>query len=578
MQFVNPDVKMDNNSWISSTSFTCNSYSTPTSASFCSIHVLRTLLLTFHNILLKKLFFHFANGMYFWSVLEWLDGVLPQASLAAIYALALITLCSLIREWFHSRKTSSNVRTPKSDRKLDPLENLRYKGYLGSGCTQSIVLCIKSKVPINIKRVREAFTLLMERHPLLAVRVDTREEADGIRTRNRVRYFREMKEETILDFSLKRTSADQWKEKFQRELNKSFSSNQVAPGSLWRVAVLKENFLLEEEAYENAIIITAHPVICDAISLVKLCDQFLQILNSHSELQLDKGTIRLPIRPGISSLLRHIIAVSTFGKFYLACNVILEGLIKKMKGGAKNQFTTVFPPPRLTESSIMKRTGVILLTLSKELMQKLLIVCKQKECSMHSVMSAVSAVAMATVLQNGKLVVPMKIPFVFEWSIRKNCRPQIEDNEFGCFILDCRKEVSVPAIDIGSSDFWDFAVTCMKKLQSAISKGEHFQELKILSELNLRSKTNMQRGDMLFRLSNISQHEITEDSSTVYKFNGMQFASEIDDNGPVFGNNVVSLNGELFWSIAYSTRTVTDNLANAFAKNILSILLKIICS
>ena len=528
--------------------------------------------------------------MSFWFFLEWLDGVLPQASLAVLYAMVLMTCCAVIREWFSSRKprsvenhnsTGSNVKTRKFFRELDLMENLRYQGNLGIGNTQSVVLLLKSKVSMNLKRVQQTFSLLLARHSLLTVSIyeheDPKAKGKGLRSLyNQVRYFKEMKEDAILDFSVKRTTADQWKEKFQRELNKSFNSIQVSNGPLWRVAVLKENFLQEEEIYENAIILTAHTVICDGVSLVKICDQFLQILNSYSEYGTNSSTTLYPVRPATSNLLRHIVTLSTFGKIFVACKAIWKSFLSKATGGVKNQFTTVFPPPKCVDSNFVKRTNVLPLMLSEEMTQKLVIICKDRGCSVYSLMIAVSAVAIATVLQNGKLYVPMNIPFLLEWNIRKNCRPQIDDNELGFFSLHCKTEVSVPATEIGSLAFWDFVIACMKKLNSSISKGDHFQHVKVLSVLNGgRTNNNSHHKDALFRLSSIIQHKITEDKNTVYKFNGLQFASDFDENGPVFSNNIVSLNGKLYWSIAYSTRMVTEKLANTFADNILNIFQKV---
>ena len=533
--------------------------------------------------------------MSFWNDLEWLENLLPRMGLTAVYALALMTFCAFMRERFFTRRRTQitgdnnnfNTQTNRFYRKLGTVENLWFERQKRNNGTQSIVLFLKSKVPLDIKLVRESFVLLIKRHPLLAVKVDSYEETGGPRNSRSVRYFKEM-EEPMVDLAIKRTYANEWKEKFQRELSKSFSSSQVAKGPLWRVAVLKENFLRSEEVYKNAIIITAHPTICDGISLVKLCDQFLQIMNSQfSQVNNIRGGsasassmglgVEYPMRPTLSDLLRHVVAVSSAGQLFLACQVVLQGFLKMFMGRVKNQFTLVFPPPRFLETSIVRKTNVIPLSLSREMTQRLVQNCKQKGCTVHAVVIAVSSIATATVLQSGKLRIPMNIPFLFDWSVRKNCQPQIDDDEFGSFVLGCKNEIPVQVVDIGSQNFWDFVVACMKKLHGVISKGDLFQELKVLNALSVKPKGTSQHEDALFRLSSIGQHEITEDSDSTYRFDGVQLASEVDNVGPVFSNSVVSVNGEMYWSISYSARVVTDKLAKAIADNVLDILIKI-CS
>ena len=513
----------------------------------------------------------------FWSALELLSKYLPEIGLTGVYAVAILTFIGLCSERLRHKKKEEHVLDfdDQVGRRLGIYESMVDDLHSCGGSLLTIVLLLKSKVSLQPTVVREVLELLPKKHSILRMRV---KEITVKGKEKPLKCLIEMDEPSTVDFYVKNKQARHWESSFEKELLNPF---QASDGPLWRVRMLKEEFETTEGWYSNTLLFTAHQLIADDTSLLKLCDDFLSLLNTrHNNNYLSSSDeslklISVPLQASLSSLLKHHITMSQLDRLLLALKPMFTRLLYKIVGKPRNQFTAVIPPTSLCDPSTLKKTCIIPRNLPKEAISRLAMNCKENKCTVHGAFIAATSIAMATMLQNGELRIPVTIPLSFNVNVRLECNPPITGDNLGFFSLDCELKMHVPVLKEMQEDFWKFAQECTKQVRQAVAQGRHHSSLKRLHNLDVdlarklqkasKNKKTAGRLEPLFNVSNLGRFTFgKEGEKKVYESRGVYFASAGHNFGPVFGNNIVTINDELSWSFVYYNNVVTHDVACQF--------------
>ena len=512
-----------------------------------------------------------------WSALELLSKYLPEIGLTGVYAVAILTFVGLCSERLRSKKKEKDAHDfdDQVGRRLGIFESMVDDLHSCGGSLLTIVLSLKSKVPLQPTVVREVLELLPKKHSILRMRV---KEITVKGKEKPLKCLIEMEEPSTVDFYVKNKQARHWESSFEKELLSPF---QASDGPLWRVRMLKEESETTEGWYSNTLLFTAHQLIADDTSLLKLCDDFLSLLNTrHNNNYLSRSDeslklISLPLQASLSDLLKRHITMSQLDRLLLALKPVLTRLLYKIVGKPRNQFTAVIPPTSLCDPSTLKKTCILPRNLPKEAITRLVMNCKENKCTLHGAFIAATSIAMATMLQNGELRIPVTIPLSFNVNVRLECSPPITGDDLGCFSLDCKLKMPVPVLKEMREDFWKFAQECTKQVRQAVAQCRHHSSLKLLHNLDVdlarklqkasKNKKTAGRLDPLFNVSNLGRFTFGKEVETkVYESRGVYFASAGHNFGPVFGNNIVTINDELSWSFVYYNNVVTRDVACQF--------------
>ncbi|EDO35737.1 predicted protein [Nematostella vectensis] len=169
----------------------------------------------------------------------------------------------------------------------------------------------------------------------------------------------------------------------------------------------------------------------------------------------------------------------------------------------------------------------------------------------------------------------------FNVSMRKECLPEVKPDEFGCFISIIQQQTNVQTKqEYTKEEFWKLAAEFTSKVHGMMKQQKHFEFVKFLNNVNFKSFQNSLgeggRFDNIFNISNRGRYVIGTEDTGPFKFNGTYFAMAEQHCGPVFTNNLVSVNGKLFWGLVYYPHILTEEQASQFINLTLCILRKAI--
>lgn len=509
----------------------------------------------------------------FWSALELLSNYLPEIGLTGVYAVAILSLVGFCSDRLRQKRKEKegDYAVDQVGRRLGVFESVIDDFHSYGGSLQTIVLLLKSKVSLQTSVVREVLARLPKKHSILRMRV----QEIGMNGKGKpLKCFIEMDEPYSVDFYVRsHKPARNWESTFEKELLAPF---ETSAGPLWRVRMLREEFEPREGWYSNTLLFTAHQVIADNTSMLQLCQDFLEELNQSQCCDEKMELNSLPLRPSLTKLLKHHIKLPQLDKILLALEPIFTWLLYRIMGKPRHQFTGIFPPTGLQDPNTLKKTCILPRHLPKEAISQLARNCKENKCTVHGAFIAATSIAMSTMLQNGKIGIPMTIPLSFNINTRQECTPSVSSDELGCLSLDCELKIPVPVINESKEAFWNFAKKCTQDLQEAVAKGKHHSTLKLLHSLNIdlprkmykvsKQKKTAGRLDTLIKISNLARHKFRSDvEPRAYECSEVYFAGAEHNFGPVFGNNIVTVNGNLCWSIVYYSNVVTQDIACQFA-------------
>ena len=469
--------------------------------------------------------------------------------------------------------TSNPISGEKFGRPVGPLEKgLIINEEKRRGPMIITMMRLKSRVPLDPEMVRKALILLAKRYPLLRMKI-VKKSHNGEPMKE---YFMEVEDPSKIKFEvLKDFSADGLEAVIERESHIPLDFNL---GILWRAILLKEIYVAEKDAYKNAIVFTFHHVITDGRSIKVMLEEllcYLTMLYEGQEVLVES----MPFRPSTAYLMRHCCTPSVLDKAVFTVSSILSRFRAFLFNSPKveNLYLANYPPVFTRNPAAPNKTSVVYREFPPDETLSFVKKCKMEKCSVHGAITAATHIAMAKILQNGNEKAPdgpMLLKSSCNVDLRKECRPEIESNEFVLCVSSFRTEIKVSP-DI--TDFWNFAKECTRQVQWAFFTKQHH---KFLKQCHMKLTAAEQHGAVLlsqqdlrvFNLSNMGKQEWRMESKGPYRVTGLAGSVTLQPTGPVFALLCATINGTMYWTNSYNMRVVIREQATEFLELTLEIL------
>lgn len=439
--------------------------------------------------------------------------------------------------------------------------------------TVTSVLLLDSHEELNQDQLRKALGLLPKRFPLLRMQINE----SGAEP-----CFEEMENPETVDFRvLDEIMADEWEKGFEEEADGPPFNLETGP--LWRVRLLRESF--RKDKYNNALLFTFQHTICDALSVFQLQQKLVECLAAlHNGDEFEVKS--LPLRPPLESLLSNRGEPSTGEKVLISSFFALQRA-KTFFVKPNNLYLSVYPPVANSNPSVKKKTCLLGRSLSEEDTKLLIKNCKANKCTVHGAITASTHQAIARILRVKKhdLQTPVSIDSAYTVSLRKECQPKVETFEFGAYMTASALSISVPLAYPDDKDgFWEFARTCTREVHSQLDSGKHLNLLKLYYCAGSKAYCNLHnyehnegRRSQVITITNCGALQTSQGGECPFKFAGMYFGLRGERLGHVFGNNILTVDGKLYWAVEYFPHVTTKAQAEDYITSSMQIL-KDICA
>ena len=459
-------------------------------------------------------------------------------------------------------------------RPVGPLEKGLINGFDKRHIPMIVVLLrLKSKIHLDPEKVRQALVLLAKRYPLLRMKI-CKESRNGEPV---TEYFTEVEDPREVNFEeLKDSNAQDLESVFERELETPFDLN---VGPLWRAVLLDEIHVdgAANDAYKNSIFFTFLHVITDGRSILLMMEQFFRYLTMVCEGQ-EVAVKSMPFRPSTGVLMRHRCTPSVLDKVVYRVSSWMPNLKAVLKiPRPENLYLASYPPVFTRDPTAPDKTSVVCQDYSFQETLGLTKACKMSKCSVHGAITAAAHLAMAKILHKGKeetSINPLYLKSSCNVDIRKECRPEIESNEFALCVSSFRTEIKVSPRD---KDFWKFAQHCARQVQWAFFTGQHHQflkqcQMKLMAPEKQSAAHCNQQDQRVFNLSNVGRQEWKSGENGPYCFDGLAASVSLRPSGVIFGLMFATTNGKLRCTNSYNKRVVSREQAVEFLELTLDIL------
>ena len=454
------------------------------------------------------------------------------------------------------RSSNSRISRPLGLLEQVLLERERVNGW----GTVTSVLLLDSTQELNQDHLRKALGLLPKRYPLLRMRIKN----SGIEAS-----FEEMENPETVDFEqLYKITADNWIEGFEEELNGYLFD--IGKGPLWRVRLLKETY--NDEKFKNALVFTFQHVICDALSIFELQKTLMEILNSlHDGVEFEVES--LPLRPPLESLMPELVEPNLLERLLFSSFFTLQR-VKSFFVKPKNLFLSVYPPVAKADPSVTKKTCLLTRSLSEEDTKLLIKSCKTHNCTVHGALTASTHLAIARILRKEKkdLKIPFSVESSYSISLRNDCQPKVGSEEFGAFVSASGLTIPVPLVKRDDKrGFWEFARACTREVHTQLDSGKHRNLLKFYHCIDIPSYCQMSnyehnegRRNHICNINNYGAQQTNQAENSTYNFAGSYFGVQAAKTGHTFGNNIMTVDGRLYWAVEYFPHVTAKTQAEDF--------------
>ena len=504
-----------------------------------------------------------------------LSDVSLELAVCGVFITALLLLLIILK--IFNRKDSKADFTvhrfdkDKSSRRLGLLEQvLMEREKINGWGTVTSVLLLDSAQELNQDHLRKALGLLTKRYPLLRMRIknsDTGHEA----------CFEEMENPETVDFELlNNVTAENWIEGFEEELNSYLFD--MGKGPLWRVRLLKETF--SEGKFRNTLVFTFQHVICDALSIFELQKSLLKLLTAlHGGEEFEVES--LPFRPSLESLMPELVQPNILERLLFSSFFTLQRA-KNILFKPKNLFLSIYPPVANAEPSVTKKTCLLARSLSEEETKLLITSCKANKCTVHGAITAATHLAIARIMHKEKqdLKTPVSVESSYSISVRKECDLKVNSDEFAAYVSASLLSIPVPLISpTDTQGFWELARASTREVHTQVNSGKHRNLLKFYHCIDIPSyckmsnyEHNQGRSSHICNINNYGAQQTNLTENNPYKFAGIYFGVQAAKTGPVFGNNLMTVDGRLYWTVEYFPHVTTKAKAEELFELSLEIL------
>ncbi|XP_078367816.1 uncharacterized protein LOC144651724 [Oculina patagonica] len=484
-------------------------------------------------------------------------------------AVCLLVVAALIAFMIHMKGknntgdfTVHRSRNGRLSRRLGLLERvLLERERVNHWGTVTSVLLLDSNEELNQDRLRKALGLLPKRFPLLRMRInESGSEA----------CFEEMDSTDTVDFQvLDGITADKWEEGFEEEINSALFN--TATGPLWRVRLLKET--LVDGKLRNALVFTFQHVICDALSIFELQKtlmEYLTSLHDGEEIEVESLPFKSPVEALMSDLAKPSILERLLFSSFFTLQRVKTFFVKP-----KNSYLSAYPAVAYSHPLVSKRTCLLSRTLSEEETKLLIKNCKANKCTVHGAITASTHLAIARILQQKQdSKTPVSVDSSYSISLRKDCQPKVNSDVFGAYVSASTLSTQVPLVEPDDEQgFWDFARACTREVHAQLDSGKHRNLIKFYQCIDIPSyckmseyKYNEGRRNHIFNINNYGAQKTNQSETSPFKFAGSYFGVQGTKTGHTFGNNILTVDGKLYWAVEYfphvTTKTQTEDFTD----------------
>ena len=419
---------------------------------------------------------------------------------------------------------------------------------------------LESSVSLRSQDIRKALVMLTRRFPML--RMEFRWEK---RSGEEARYLQENDAASNkVAFTEEDSEAENWAERMETELHRPLPDARL----LWRVIRLKEQH--DNDKHLNTFILTYHHSISDGLSTLAFIDKFVEYLDADDGSAVEP----LPLLPPVDELLQH----ETSFSWWKACLYKLKQFMWKSPP-TWNLYLETFPPVMKSDPSVSKRTCVLAKSLAQEETMQLVRKCKANKCTVTGALMAATAIAQRKIIQAGLPKLPLNVDLGTAVNIRDSCKPTVGKEQFGPFVSFCPLSLHLPACQDLHTEFWGAAGQLSESIQMKLKNKEHLEIYKMLRYhvwdpiedfRNLSEDCEyMGRRSAIAEFSNVGRFHC---QTPRHKLLAFHFAVAQHLGGGLFYHGVATVNGQLCYTLVYSSHVVSFNQARELLESIFSIL------
>ena len=420
---------------------------------------------------------------------------------------------------------------------------------------------IESATPLESSDLRKALVMLLKRYPMLRMKFKWTV-PDG----RCHRYLVEMADPE--NVCLLDEASSQWQERLETELVTPFESD---AGLLWRVVRMQEEYNDSTKKYKNTVLFTFHHSICDGISMMTLLEQFWAYLEQCLEKSDEVEKVQsMCLLPPLQELVKHKVEM-TWWKALLFVFKLKIGQLSKSVRRPKHLFFQRFPPVIMTDPSITRKTCFIPMVLSERETTQLITQCKMNHCTVTGALTASSALAIRNVI-HGTVGSdrPMQVGVGLPVSIRKDC--QVSKEHCGVFLSPLPFTITLP--HNASHAFWDLSRDISEDIYNRLGKKEQYNYLRMVKYAGMRpaeefvklsqDHRNAGRWDGLLEISNCGKFQLGMSPAGKLEFVSTHYVVAQHSCGSLLTNNIVTVNGRLFWTVVFSRHVMTREQAQEY--------------
>ena len=340
-----------------------------------------------------------------------------------------------------------------------------------------------------------------------------------------------------------------------------------------------------EKLYKNTLLFTFHHVISDGLSVFEFLKKLVEFLGLlyHGEPIVVKS---FPFRPMLEDTMKHLIdsGSSIFERISTAAVFNLHRLkVALCSPMPRNPYLSKFHS-RISSHSAPQKTYVVPRSMTEEETKALIRCSKTNKCTIHGAITAATHLAISQLLlEQGDqdLKNPLLIDSSYTVSVRKECQPKVESQEFGVYATFDSLQIDVHSSSVSTREtFWEFACSCTSQIHSRIRHlGSHRNVLKLFQCISPETVCALSRFNAnhglyreLFNLTNLGPLSIDPEGKSPYRFAGSHQAVQSAKINYAIGHNIFTVNDRLYWTVEYSPEVTSKSQAEKFVDLSLRIL------
>lgn len=501
-------------------------------------------------------------------IMDWLSvfnvGFITQALLTVVSAFLVYKCAKFVFDKAMVKQSGNGGRRLNNFESLLNAMSVE-KGGAGNICLR---VSLTSKQSLSHQHVRDALVLLAKRHPMLRATITT--------VGNESKYFKvnEIHEViSMLNITTSGVKCSDWK-----DIWFEYAAKQFGNGLLWRVVVLREEFVPITKDYANTLMFTFNHCSSDGVSCVKFCKQFLGYMNQLANgvtVEQETSFSVLPYFHDIVMQKRLWPSLLNFVLTFCGLRPILRYFMPRMVSYFKkmecNPFYTQFPP-RLDLSSFTGPCRLNAKVFTEDETRNILKACKEYDCTVTGALAAAANLAFCELVQDGMKGSNVNIKWEFPINGQRFCNPKPPQDYLGYFTYSS-DELYMKYVHHADVDFWKVAQETTKEIQDNLKAERYITKETVFSKIfKPKELIDLLDREMLIRLSscNLVSSIGSFDFDTcnwqqAYKLH--ECSINVCNHGltSIFSHHNHTINGKMSWQITHDASRVEIQHAETFA-------------